>query len=86
MFRVLLEDYGSAVSAYLSLKKTTSLCFHPTVVGLQKSACAEEVDLAQTHIAMVHTNLDALQERHGSVVQKISDLEVTLCGAREEEC
>ena len=35
---------------------------------------------------MVRTNLDALQERHRSVVHKISDFEETLHGAQEEEC
>ena len=28
-----VEDYKSAISAYLSLKKVTSLCRHPTIVG-----------------------------------------------------
>jgi len=81
-----VEDYGSAVFAYLSLKKTASLFHHPTVVGQEKTTCAEEIELAQSHLAMDRTDLDALQERHKSVVQRISDLEETLRGAREEEC
>jgi len=34
---------------------------------------------------MVHINLDALQEGHRGVIQRISDLQGTLHGAREEE-
>jgi len=41
-----MEDYGSAISAYLSLKEATSLCHHPAVVGQQKVTCTEEVELA----------------------------------------
>jgi len=41
-----VEDYGSAVSSYLCLKKAASLCCHLTVVGQQKTACIEEVELA----------------------------------------
>jgi len=81
-----VQDYRSAVSAYLSLKKATLQCHHPTVVRQQKTACAEEVELAQSHLATVCTELDALQERHSSIIQRISDLEETLRGAREEEC
>jgi len=76
-----VEDYGSAISTYLSLKKAASQCRHPIVVGQEKTACAEEIELAQSHLAMVHTNLDALQERHRGIVQRISDLEETLHGA-----
>jgi len=36
-----VEDYGSAISAYLSLKKAASLCRHPTVVGQQKATYTE---------------------------------------------
>ena len=81
-----VEDYRSAVSAYLSLKKVAALYRHPIVVGQQKTACAQEVELDQSHLAMVLTKLDALQERHRSVTQRISDLEETLRGAREVEC
>ena len=35
---------------------------------------------------MARTNLDALQESHRSVVKRISYLEETVRGAREEEC
>jgi len=81
-----VEDYRSAVSAYLSLKKDAFLCCHPTVIGQQKTACVEEVEHAQSHLAMVCTELDALQERHRRIVRRISNLEETLGGAREEEC
>jgi len=73
-----VEDYGSAVSTYLSLKKATSLCHHPIIIRQQKTTCAEEVELAQSHLSTVHTELDALQERHRSVIQRISNLEETL--------
>jgi len=63
-----VEDYGSTVSAYLSLKKFASLCRHPIVVGQQRTVYAEEVELAQSYLATVRTKLDALQERHRSVV------------------
>jgi len=63
-----VEDYGSAVSVYLSLKKAASLCRHSTVVGQQKTACAKEAELAQSHLPTVSTELDALRERHWSVV------------------
>jgi len=63
-----------------------SLCCHTKVVGQQKTAWAEEVELVQSHLAMVHTKVDALQERHRSIVLRSSDLEETLRGAREEEC
>jgi len=63
-----VEDYESALSAYLSLKKFASLCRHPTDVGQEKVACIEQVELAQSYLDMVFTNLDALQERHGSVI------------------
>jgi len=81
-----VEDYGSAISTYLSLKKATSLYRHPTIVGQQKTICTEEVELAQSHLDMVRTNLDAIQERHRSVVPRIFDLKETLHGAQEEEC
>jgi len=57
-----VEDYRSVVSAYLSLKKAASLCCHSIVVGKQKTACTQEVELAQLYLVMVHTKLDALQE------------------------
>ena len=52
----------------------------------QKIACVEEVELPQSYLATVRTEIDALQERHRSIIQRISDLEETLRGAREEEC
>jgi len=63
-----VDDCGSAVSAYLSLKEAASLCRHPTVVGHQNTACTEGVELAQAQLAMVRTKLDAFQERHMSIV------------------
>ena len=56
------------------------------VVGQQKTACAEEVELAQSHLATVRTELNALQERHRSIIQRISDLEEALHGGQKEEC
>jgi len=76
-----VEDYGSAVPTYLSLKKAASLCRHPTVVVQQKIACTEEVELAQSHLAMVRIKLNALQERHRRIVKRIFDLEETIRGA-----
>jgi len=35
---------------------------------------------------MIRTNLDALQERHRNVIQRITNLEETLRLAQEEEC
>ena len=63
-----VEDYGGTVLPYLSLKKAASLCYHPTVVGQQKVACTEQVEPAQSYHVMVRTDLDALQERHRSVI------------------
>jgi len=80
-----VENYESAVSAYLSLKKATSLCRHPIVVGQQKAACTEQIKLSLSCLAMVYTNLDALHERHRSIIQRITDLEETLRLAQEEE-
>ena len=53
--------------------------------GQQKAACTEEVELAQSHLGMFCTDLDELQERHRSVIQRITNLEETLRGAWEEE-
>jgi len=77
------EDYRSVISAYLALKKAASLCRHPTNVGPEKAMCTEQVELAQSHLAMVRIDLNALQERHGSVIQRITDLEETLCLTRK---
>jgi len=63
-----VENYGSTIFAYFSLKKAASLCYHLIVVGQQKAAYTEEVELAQSHLMMVRTDLDALQKRHRSVV------------------
>jgi len=65
----------------LVFEESGSLCHHPTVVGQQKTACTEEVELAQSYLSMVRTKLDALHKRHRSVIQRIADLEETLCGA-----
>jgi len=63
-----VEDYGSAVSTYLSLKKVASSCPHPIVVRQQKATYVEQVELTQSYLTMVHTNLDTLHERHRSVI------------------
>jgi len=55
-----VEDYRSAISTYLSLKKDASLCRHPIVIRQQKVACIEEVELAQSHLPMVCIDLEAL--------------------------
>ena len=81
-----LENYSCAISAYLSLKKAASLCCYSTIVGQPKAACTEQVELPQSHYSMVRTNLDSLQERHRSVIQKIADLEETIHLTQEEEC
>ena len=46
-----MEDYGSAVSAFLSLKKAASSCRHPDDVAKEKALCTEQVDLARSHLA-----------------------------------
>ena len=48
--------------------------------------CTEQVELARSHLAMVRTDLNALQERHGSVIQRIVGLEKTLHLTQKEEC
>ena len=51
----------------------------------KKAICTKQVELAQSHLAMVDTDLDAMQERHESVIQRITNLEETLCLAWEEK-
>jgi len=46
--------------------------------------CIEQVELAQSCHAMVHTDLDALQERHEGVIQRIVNLEETLFRDKEK--
>jgi len=58
-----VEDYGSAISAFLSLKKVASLCHHPNNVVKEKALGTEQVDLARSHLAMVRANLDASVEK-----------------------
>ena len=41
-----MEDYGSAVSAFLSLKKAASSCRHLDDVAKEKAFCTKQVDLA----------------------------------------
>ena len=79
-------DYENAISAYLSFKKVVSLCRNPKVLAQQKATCIEQIELAQSHLTMVHTDLDALHETHRNVVQRITNLEETLRLTREEEC
>jgi len=52
-----VEDYGSAVTAYLSLKKATSLCYHSTVVRQQKTACTERLSLPSPILSWSVQNL-----------------------------
>jgi len=59
-----VEDYGSIVSAFLSLKKTSSMCYHPNDVGKEKAMCAKQVKLVQSYLAMARADLDALIEKH----------------------
>jgi len=47
--------------------------------------CIKQVELAEFHPAMVYTDLDTLQERHESVIQRIVDLEETLLRAEEKK-
>ena len=50
-----VEDYGSAVSAFLSLKKAASSCRHPDDVAKEKALCIAQVDLAPvsyTHLTL----------------------------------
>ena len=68
------------------LKKAASLCCHSTNVGKEKAMCTEQVELAQSHLVMVCIDHDALQEKHGSVVWRIADLEETHCLPQEEDC
>jgi len=70
----------------LSFKKVVSLCRNPKVLAQQKATCIEQIELAQSHLTMVHTDLDALHETHRNVVQRITNLEETLRLTREEEC
>ena len=86
LLRNRVEDYGSVVSAYLSLKKPASLCRHLTHVGQEQDASTEQVELTQSHHAMVPIDLDALQERHESVIQRIANLGETLRLAQKEKC
>jgi len=81
-----VEDYGSVVSAYLSLKKATSLYCHLIDVGKERATCTKQVELKESHLAMVRADLDALQQRYGSIIQRIADLKETLCLAQGEEC
>ena len=55
-----VEDYGSVVSAYLSLKKAASVCHHLIVVGKEKAMYIEQVELAHSHLAKFCTNLNVL--------------------------
>ena len=81
-----VEDYGSAVSAFLSLKKATSSCRHPDDVAKEKALCTEQVDLARARLATARANLSAVTGKLKGVAQRIIDLEDALRLAREEEC
>lgn len=47
--------------------------------------CSEQVKLEQSQLAMVHANLDALNEKHEGAAQKIVDLKEAFCVVHEEE-
>ena len=36
------------------------MCYHSTNVEKEKAMCTELVELAQSHLAMVHADIDAL--------------------------
>ena len=50
----------------------------------RKIACGEQVELVQSYLAMVCTDLDTLQERHENVIQRIAYLKETLLAWEEE--
>ena len=52
--------------------------------GWEMAMCIEKVDLAPSHPVMLHTDLDALQKRHESVIQRIFDLDEKLLRAEEK--
>jgi len=58
-----VEDYGSVVSAFLSLKKEASSCLHPDDVAKEKALCTEQVDLARSHLATARADLSAMMEK-----------------------
>ena len=80
-----VEDYGSAVSAFLSLKKAASSCRHPDDVTKEKALCTEQVDLVRSRLATARADLSAVTEKLKGVAQRIVDLEDVLRLAREEE-
>jgi len=47
--------------------------------------CIEQVEFAWSAHAMVHIDLDALQQRHESVIERIVDLQETLLRAEKKE-
>lgn len=80
-----MEDYKSALSTFLSLKKATFSCRHPDDVTKEKALCTAQVDLVRSHLAMVRADLGALTKKLKGVEQKIVDLDEAICLAREEE-
>jgi len=58
-----VEDYGSAVSAFLSLKKAASSCRHPDDVAKEKALCTEQVDLVRSRLVTVRADLSAVTEK-----------------------
>jgi len=54
-------------------------------MGKKKAICTQQVEITWSHLTMIHTNPDALQEKHESVIQRITDLEEELHLTREEE-
>ena len=80
-----VEDYGSAVSAFLSLKKAASSCRHPDDVAKEKAFCTEQVDLARSSLATSRADLSVVTEKLKGLAQRIVDLEDALRLTREEE-
>ena len=81
-----VEDYGSAVSAFLSLNKVAFSCRQPDDVAKEKALCTEQVDLVRSRLATALADLGASTEKPKGVEQKIVTLEDALRLAREEEC
>jgi len=55
-----VENYGIVASAYLFLKKASSLCCHAIDLRQEKAMCIEQVEVAQSNLTMVHADADVL--------------------------
>lgn len=58
-----VEDYGSAASAFLSLKKAASSCRHPNDITKENALCIEQIDLGHSRLVMVRANFDGSTEK-----------------------